>query len=533
MKNILKISLILASIFILIPSCDDYLDTLPDNRAELDTEDKIVKLLVSAYPNATSAMLCEYWSDNWDSHDWNLNYNNYMEDLWNLKDQPNRSGNDTHFRSWEYCYRSIASCNEALKAIEERGNPASLQAAKAEALIARAWNHFELATLFCLPYGETSSTDLGLPYMTEPETTVKPPYIRGTVEEFYLQLSKDIEAALPNIDNSIYTQPKFHFNTSAAYAFATKFYMAYGKFDKAIEYASKVLGNNPAQVLRNWKATINMSMDNTEQPNAYMAKNNPATLLMSYPTSGWSTSGPNNYSTGNKYSHSLLVAKYETLQSQGPWGNQNNIYVRTWWNSNTNKIFHKKVGYYFEYTDPVARTGFQHTGIVQFTTDEVLLYRAEAYILTKQYSKAYDDLTTFITNYTNSRPAYDDILKFYRDMPYYHYEETYTKDDQGFDVIDKHPTPKKPLHSPLYNIELGTDQEWLLHYVLHLRRILLMGEGQRWLDIKRYGITVHRRVVDKGHHVVDLKDSMDYLDKRRAMQIPQEIINAGCPANPR
>lgn len=532
MKNILIIFASLGSI-LLLPSCNDFLETLPDNRAELDSEDKVNKMLTSAYPNASSVMLAEYWSDNWDSHDWNLNHNNYQEDLWNLKDQPNKSGNDTHFRVWELNYKSIAACNQVLQTIEKMGNPPSLKAARAEALIARAWNHFELATLFILPYGETSNSDLGLPYMTSPESTVRPDYTRGNAEDFYKKIADDIEAGLPDIDNSLYAQPKFHFNTAAANAFATKFYMAYGKFDKAIECATHVLGNNPAEVLRDWEATKSMDMNNTEQPNAYLDKNNPATLLISYPTSGWSTAGPNNYSTGNKYSHSLLVAKYETLQSTGPWGNQNNIHIRTWWNANTNKLFHKKIGYYFEYTDPVARTGFQHTGFAHFTTDEILLYRAEAYVLTKQYSKAYEDLTTFITNYTNSNPSYEKIVNFYKDLPYHHFEETYVKNSQGMDVLDKRPTPKKRLHPPLYQIQYGTEQEWLLHYVLHLRRILLVGEGQRWHDVRRYGITVHRRLVDKGHKVVSVSDSIPYNDKRRAMQIPQEIINAGCPANPR
>ena len=45
--------------------------------------------------------------------------------------------------------------------------------------------------------------------------------------------------------------------------------MTYGKFDKAIEAATRVLGNNPAQVLRNWEATKAMDMNNTEQPDAY------------------------------------------------------------------------------------------------------------------------------------------------------------------------------------------------------------------------------------------------------------------------
>lgn len=518
---------------IIFSSCDDYLDTLPDNRAALDSEDKIIKLLVSAYPDATHAMMSEYWSDNWDMYSWDLNYNNYMEDLFRWKDQPARSGNDTHFRFWERAYMAIGACNAALDAIEERGNPESLRAAKAEALMARAWSHFELASLFCMPYGKNSSSDMGLPYMIAPETTVRPEYTRGTLEEFYKKISEDIEAALPYLDNSLYSQPKYHFNVNAAYAFATKFYMIYGKFDRAIECASRVLGSNPSQVLRNWQYTRTMDMDNNQQPDEYMNKNNPGTLLVSVPTSSWAINGPNNYGNGNKFTHSMLVAKYETLQSKGPWGDHNNIYVRTWWNDNTNKIFHRKIGSYFEYTDPIARTGFQHSSIVHFTTDETLLFRAEAYILLKQYDKAYEDLNTFMRNYTNNAPSYNAIISFYENLDYYWPREVYEQDELGRDILVQSPTPKKELNPPLYDIEKGGEQEWLLHYVLHLRRILLMGEGQRWQDIKRYGITIHRRLVDRGHTVEEIMDTMEPQDKRRAMQIPQEIINAGCPANPR
>ena len=34
-------------------SCDSYLDKLPDNRANLDSEDNITDLLVSAYPTVS------------------------------------------------------------------------------------------------------------------------------------------------------------------------------------------------------------------------------------------------------------------------------------------------------------------------------------------------------------------------------------------------------------------------------------------------------------------------------------------------
>lgn len=517
MKSILKYGLLLVSILLFTPSCNDFLDTLPDNRAEIDTEDKVIKLLVSAYPNATHLMMSEYWSDNWDMYDWNLNYDNYTEELFFWKDIYNRAGNDTNFRFWELSYKSIAAANQALQSIEEMGNPQTLKGAKGEALITRAYNHFQLASLFCFAYGKNSNQDMGIPYVTEPEITVRPEYQRGTVEELYKKISDDIEAALPLIDDNIYPQPKYHFNKKAAYAFAAKFYTHYGQFDKVIEYSTKALGNNPMQVLRDWKATTTMGADNTEQPDAYINKNNPASLLVSIPVSSWSTYGTNNYPTGNKFSHSKIVADYETIQSPGPWKTYTNFYIRVWWNTSTNKFMHRKIGLYFEKTDPVSGTGYIHTSVVHFTTDETLLYRAEAYILTKQYDKAYADLNMFMTNYSRYQPSYNEILTYYQNLAYYTPTE---------------PTAKKKLNPPLYTIQEG-EQENLLQYLLHVRRILLLGEGQRWQDVKRYGITIHRRLINYGFEVVDVMDEMPPNDLRRAMQIPPEIVNAGFPENPR
>ena len=45
-------------------SCSDFLDTEPDQRVDIDNEDKVVKLLVSAYPAANYALLSELSSDN-------------------------------------------------------------------------------------------------------------------------------------------------------------------------------------------------------------------------------------------------------------------------------------------------------------------------------------------------------------------------------------------------------------------------------------------------------------------------------------
>ena len=49
-----------------LTSCDDYLDTMPDNRTVLDTEDKMSDLLTSSYPANEYVLVNELMSDNAD-----------------------------------------------------------------------------------------------------------------------------------------------------------------------------------------------------------------------------------------------------------------------------------------------------------------------------------------------------------------------------------------------------------------------------------------------------------------------------------
>ena len=48
---------------LILAACNDFLDELPDNRTELDTPDKINRLLVSAYPSRSFTRMCEIASD--------------------------------------------------------------------------------------------------------------------------------------------------------------------------------------------------------------------------------------------------------------------------------------------------------------------------------------------------------------------------------------------------------------------------------------------------------------------------------------
>ena len=53
-----------ASVVLMLVSCNDFLDILPDKRAELDNEEKIAQMLVSAYPTLLPTMAFEMMSDN-------------------------------------------------------------------------------------------------------------------------------------------------------------------------------------------------------------------------------------------------------------------------------------------------------------------------------------------------------------------------------------------------------------------------------------------------------------------------------------
>ena len=79
-------------------SCSKFLDELPDNRAELDTADKIYKLLVSAYADRTYVRMCELASDNVDDQgednpDFSrlLYQNAYWDDMIDAENESNQN----------------------------------------------------------------------------------------------------------------------------------------------------------------------------------------------------------------------------------------------------------------------------------------------------------------------------------------------------------------------------------------------------------------------------------------------------------
>ncbi|MCT1524215.1 RagB/SusD family nutrient uptake outer membrane protein [Sphingobacterium hotanense] len=221
------------------------------------------------------------------------------------------------------------------------------------------------------------------------------------------------------------------------------------------------------------------------------------------------------YSGGGRYSFSKYISDNEASTSNGPWGDYALLNFRALnYDANAKKMVAYKIAGYFEYTDVINKIGYVHSVQAIFTADETLLTRAEAYALKGDVDNAAKDMLTFLGNYSVKRNiTKQSILDFYKNIEYYKYDV---------------PTPKKAFN---IDFSLSEDQENMIHAILHSRRVLTMHEGQRWNDIKRYGIVIYRRLVQNNE--VGLLDELKPNDPRRAYQLPKEILGAGLPGNPR
>lgn len=499
---------------------------MPDNRTEINTEEKIVALLTSAYPQNTYIVLTEMSSDNEDDYILSFQASDRFYDQIFTWQDITEDDNDSPEQLWNASYKSIAAANQALRSIENLGGATTqtLREAKAEALLCRAYNHFILTNVFCLAYnGVTSGTDPGIPYTLEPEETLNPQYTRGTVAEDYALMEEDILEALETIGDGNYKVPKYHFNTKAAYAFAARFFLYYEKWDKAAEFATKCLGNEPKSMLRDWKSMADLSYEPDVIWNAYIQTESNTNLLLMAPYSGVGfVFGP--YSSVNRYSHGAYLSATETYKSQQIWGNaEYQLRVATYIGAMDREI-QWKLPYKFEFSDPVAQIGFTHTVYPALWSDECLLNRAEAYIMLEDYDAAAKDMTLWINNMTTSSGNYSatDIVNFYNGLEYTSWE--------GKDYVW---TPKKHLN-PKFDIgEEGGKKEAMLQCLLSLRRIETIGQGMRWFDIKRYGIEIPRRRMSRAGSVLRVTDVLTKDDNRRALQLPLKVISAGLPANVR
>ena len=507
-------------------SCN-FLDELPDSRTEIDSEEKIVQLLVSAYPQFHPAVFLELMSDNVDDFigEENVYSQRYTDQYGLWQDDTESAQYDNPKNVWETSYSCIATANQALMSIEEMGTPESLLQYKGEALMIRAYNHFVLASIFCMPYNpETASSELGIPYSTEPETALNPQYERGTLAEVYSKIDADIQEALPLVGDS-YTVPKYHFTREAAYAFATRFYLFYQDWNRVIEYADEVLGGRETSYQHDWSATAAKTYDFDVYTQDYTSASSQANILIA---TGYSLAGVifGPYAVSKRFTLTSLTDK-EVCEHGGPWGLTYNtdfayrLRLFTYTTSTYSFTCVPKYPYLFQYADAVAGIGYPHSLFPIVTGEEVLLNRAEAKILKSKIDEGLKDLYiwqsmkfsgfTYAINapsvewYYGSVGDYDPLLN-----------------TQG----------NRKLHPQGFTVRDG-EMNNAIQCCLQCRRINFVHDGMRWFDIGRYGIDIYRRLIDKNSRFDSVEATLPYDDPRHAVQIPQDVVSAGLQPNPR
>ncbi|MDR0542506.1 MAG: RagB/SusD family nutrient uptake outer membrane protein [Dysgonamonadaceae bacterium] len=505
----------------LFGSCDDFLDVVPDNRTVLDSPDAVQQLLVDAYPSAHYFHICEIMSDNAGERNTTTTHSREVlnEEMYFWKEGfLSGTNQDTPSYLWNGYYNAIASANQALQSISEAPDQSKYSAQKGEALLCRAFAHFILANIFAEHYDPaTADEKLGIPYNTEPENIAIKRYKRNSIAEVYALIEKDLTEGLPLIDDNVYEVPKYHFTKAAANAFASRFYLYKGDWDKTIQHATIALGDNIEGKILPLNTTAFTGAAAETYRTQYRRIDQPDVLLLIGAASWWAR---DHYSSSLRYG--MIGRQRETIFTTVNIEGTAATYYRAWYTAAANAYYLYKYPEYFKYTYQGASTGVGYVMGALLTIEEVLMNRAEAYIMkdgADNFGKAIDDMSVLLKkriNLTAVGGIFSPITLAKVKSQYDNKQDLY------------------PDLSPFYKSSVSADQMSLLKFVTDWRRKEFFLEGMRWFDIKRFHLEVtHYFDVASATNSNIKPIVLSANDLRRALQIPSSAQAFGVEANPR
>ncbi len=531
---------------------DSFLDKEPDERTSILTVDDVIQLFTASYPDANYGWVCELSSDNVmdlnskhlpaslnaeqkETH-YNLTSSGRQDDeMFRFEPVKSSTSSDTPAALWTSFYTAINSVNEGMIVLDRiAAQPGFVadrkyNAARAEGLLIRAYAHFILVNCFSQAYknDELSRHDVGVPYLYKPITTVDDNYDRSNVTETYNKIRTDLEEGLKLINNINYKMPKWHFNEEAAHAFAARFYLFTREWDKVIEHANAVLGdNNETLLTRMFDYSVLEDLYYlSDYANAWQSPYIYSNIMLIDTYSTVLRKARYRYSQGSLvarsiyYHNSPMWAGYvvnPTVLVMGLGGNGYGAYYPAW------------ISEQFQYSDKVAGIGYAHTIRREFTYAELLLERAEAEIMVGNIAKATEDLITYsssIQKFSNStKETYERnarMTPLTEEMINTWFAK---KRNNNYNCFDDWNFVTNM--SPDYVI----DQEKVpyMNALNYFRRFETNFTGMRFFDLKRWGMEYS--------HEYGLDNEVYYLkwnDPRRALEVPEDAIASGLePSRP-
>lgn len=474
-------------------SCNKYLDHKPDMRTQIDNVDKVAQLVGSAYPSYNYLAMAETVSDNVIDKGPAIGHIDDPYPSYYFWEDVEGDDNNTPTQYWNGVYEGIAAANQALAAISENDFGPEVNPYKGEALIARAYGHFMLALFFAQPYtinGDNSSP--GIPYVDAPETVALAEYSRGTVQSTYDKIRQDLEEGIALLQGGQWNVPKYHFTPAAANAFAARFYLFVGEYDKAVQAANKIFPSGDyTGKLRPITTTIqgySLAQQLIEMTKADKDYN----LLIRETNSVYQRS---NSATMSRYGFgqqiydqmfNLPVFDDTRMYSRGISYNSGQHYTVYMYNE------------YFHYTNVQAGIGYPYIMQPLFTSDEALINRAEAYVHLGNFGNALSDINQFLSVRVLDFNAGTDGL-----------------------TIDK----------AIDSYGISDPKEALIEAILRIKQRAFMSEGIRWMDITRHKLPVNHLIIANDGSESEMV--LDPDDPRRVFQIPSEATLAGVELNPR
>lgn len=239
MKSIIYIVTLLS--FLFLTGCEEFLDVPPEKKDNLEIKTtEALDMLLNNYDvifdrsrevilaHDNYGLYKDYYLARPSRFDGHLQYVLWFTDYCALQ---------TYY--WEKEFLKIAYANTILASVDDvEGTPQEKEILTQDAHFLRAYEYFNLATLYCLPYSDETKSALGLPLkrtlVYDEDITRKS--LEETMDFIEAELNHALETTQPRDINRLW-----RISLPAVQAFAARFYLYIHDYQKAEDFANKAL----------------------------------------------------------------------------------------------------------------------------------------------------------------------------------------------------------------------------------------------------------------------------------------------------
>jgi starch-binding outer membrane protein, SusD/RagB family len=395
------------------------------------------------------------------------------------------TGYNTENDNWTEIYRLINVANNII--YSDKTVPNSTDAEKigvlkvdGEAHFLRAYYYFWLVNLYGKPYNaSTASTDLGVPLKLSEKVEDKI-FQRNTVQEIYDQILSDLNQAESDLSQTGTQSSIYRADVTVVRFLLSRVYLYMQNWEKAAEYAQEVIDVHPDLVDLNALSSTGSFLSKSSYETIFSMGGNSLPCIISYKDKGFQISDDlyNSFDDHDLRKTKLFwhYANFTGYTKLAPEGDIINS---------------SEASYYLDAYNSAWENSYSEV------SDKFLFRSAEAYLI-----KAEADA------YLNKEDEARSLLNTLRAN---RYVDNYQVTASGKDLV-----------------EIIRDE----------RRKELALEGQRWFDLRRYGVCEKypesKQITHDYYYYINRNSTvktechtfvLESNDKAYVLPIPQEVIN--------